>query len=272
VHARRVVRCQLVAVHCARTIDRRPDRRLVHAAFALLATLAIAVYFLTHRYAPVAASGGETGPKVFIYDTWTGKLVRVFQATFAPRLSALLGGIEVIPEWRAMAGQEGVYSPRLDLAVGPFAVGHDVYVHEYHELVDRYGAFLHLLYERSIENMQRFGHANDATPFNEVIHRNDNSRCFLAIEIENLVSRKHLMGGAINAAALGRVGIAVGWTERMVRAFVKLRAYLLYLASVGKNTFHPFNLLIVSREQFAQVVEEFEARQRAGVATNATRA
>lgn len=84
--------------------------------------------------------------------------------------------------------------------------------------------------------------------------RNRNARCFLAIEIENKVSRKHLMGGAINAAAPGRAGLAVGWSDQMVRAFVKLRAYLLYLARVGKNTFDPFNLLIVNRIQLAAAV------------------
>jgi hypothetical protein len=62
------------------------------------------------------------------------------------------------------------------------------------------------------------------------------------------------MGGAINAAALGRIGIAVGWTPDKVRAFVKLRSYLLYLARVGKNTFNPINLLVLSRQQLSGAI------------------
>jgi len=45
------------------------------------------------------------------------------------------------------------------------------------------------------------------------------------------------MGGAINAAALGRLGIAVGWTDQSVHSFVRLRTYLLRLAQYSKNNF-----------------------------------
>ena len=68
------------------------------------------------------------------------------------------------------------------------------------------------------------------------------------------------MGGAINAAALGRLGIAVGWTREKVKAFVKLRSYLLFLASVGKNTFHPYNLLVLSKEQVLDAVSRCEQK------------
>lgn len=184
--------------------------------------------------------------------------IQHFQAALAPRLSAIHGGVETKPEWAAMAGQVGLYSPRLDIAVGPFATGDLNYINEFEELLHKYREFVHHLYQQSNENLDKFGEAAEKFEFDDVVHWNANSRCYLAFEIENKVSRKHLMGGAINAAALGRVGIAVGWTEEKVRAFVKLRTYLLYLASVGKNTFHPKNLLVLSREQLASAVEEFE--------------
>ncbi|WP_339218583.1 hypothetical protein [Paenibacillus sp. FSL W7-1332] len=44
----------------------------------------------------------------------------------------------------------------------------------------------------------------------------------MAIEIEHLVSRKHLMGGAINASALGRFGVVIPWSEEKLRAFIKI--------------------------------------------------
>ena len=40
------------------------------------------------------------------------------------------------------------------------------------------------------------------------------------------------MGGAINAAALGRIGIVVAWTDEKLIVFVKLKEYLDYLAGV----------------------------------------
>jgi len=184
--------------------------------------------------------------------------VTQYQTMIAPRLVQALGGVEVLPEWRTMAGQARLYSPRLDLAVGPFAVGDEIYTERFNHMAEQYANFLHLMYELSIGNFQKYGTNQKIPPFEEVIYRNGNSRCFIAVEIENRVSRKHLMGGAINAAALGRIGIAVGWTDPMVRAFVKLRAYLLYLASVGKNTFEPFNLLVLNKDQFIQAIEKYE--------------
>ena len=57
------------------------------------------------------------------------------------------------------------------------------------------------------------------------------------------------MGDAVNAAALGKVGIAVGWTPETFRAFLNLKRYFEYLGSVGKNTFNLGNLLIVDKDQ-----------------------
>ena len=82
---------------------------------------------------------------------------------------------------------------------------------------------------------------------------NRNSRCFIAIEIENQVSRKHLLGGALNASVLGRIGVAVGWHEAF-QMFLRLRHYILYLKSVGKNTFDASNLLLLKPEQLEQAV------------------
>jgi hypothetical protein len=84
---------------------------------------------------------------------------------------------------------------------------------------------------------------------------NPNARCFMAIEVENRVSRKHLMGGAINAAALGRVGIVVGWSTEKMRALVRTRAYLQYLGFVGKQTFQTGNLLIMTPDDLEHCIE-----------------
>lgn len=178
--------------------------------------------------------------------------IRQFQDALGRRLTTLLK-VEVRPEWRTMAGL-AMYSPCLDVAVGPFATGDLQLGEKFDALLAQHHEFLHHLYELSTENLDRHGEGGERFDFNDLARRNWNSRCFLAIEIENRVSRKHLMGGAINAAALGRIGIAVGWTPDKVRAFVKLRSYLLYLARVGKNTFNPINLLVLSRQQLSGAI------------------
>lgn len=78
---------------------------------------------------------------------------------------------------------------------------------------------------------------------------NRNARCFRAIEVENQVSRKHLLGGAVNAAALGRIGVVVGWTPDKLNALLKLRSYFDFLSAVGKPSFSASNLLILAPEQ-----------------------
>jgi hypothetical protein len=186
--------------------------------------------------------------------------IKKFQQALAPRLRALFAGVPVESEWASMRGEDGLYSPRLDLAVGPFAIRELVYVSEFNSLLETHRHFVRLLYDFSVANIKEFGTSTEIFDFDEVAYRNANARCFLAFEIENQVSRKHLMGGAINAAALGRLGIAVGWTREKVKAFVKLRSYLLFLARVGKNTFHPFNLLVLSKSQLIEAVVACEKK------------
>jgi hypothetical protein len=180
-----------------------------------------------------------------------------WQSLLAERLSVLHGNVETRCEWATMAGQLGIYSPRLDVAVGPFATGDQQLGHAYDGLIAEHGNFIHRLCELGNENVDAYGEGAPVSAFEEIAHRNWNARCFMAIEIENKVSRKHLMGGAINAAALGRIGIAIGWTDEKVRAFVRLRSYLLYLSQVGKNTFHAYNLIVLSRTQMMNTIEHF---------------
>lgn len=91
--------------------------------------------------------------------------------------------------------------------------------------------------------------------FNTIRNLNHNSRCLIAIEIENKVSRKHLIGGVVNASALGRIGVVIPWSDEKLRAFVKLVGYLQYLKNVDKNTFNTTNLLIVTKEQIQTAIE-----------------
>lgn len=85
----------------------------------------------------------------------------------------------------------------------------------------------------------------------------------MALEIENRVTRKHLLGGVVNASALGRVAIVIGWIEEKVRALVKLQSYWSFLSSVGKNTYRTQNLLIMNPTQFNEALSSFQGSSTA---------
>ena len=165
-------------------------------------------------------------------------------------------------EWRTIANIRGLYSPRIDVAVGPFSVvrGGNC-IEEYNELMDSSQDFIELILEHHHANVtayrvddEQLNQVRYFSNFHDLKRRNENARCLLAIEIENNVSRKHLLGGAVNAAALGRLGIVVGWTENKVKALVKLQTYWDFLYSVGKNTFNTRNLVILSPQQLSEAI------------------
>jgi hypothetical protein len=64
------------------------------------------------------------------------------------------------------------------------------------------------------------------------------------------------MGGAVNAAALGRFGVVVGWDPAKVRALVRTKTYLAFLDQVGKPTFQTANLLILGRHQLQAAINQ----------------
>lgn len=180
--------------------------------------------------------------------------VQIYQRILRERLTLIYPTVPVQMEWSAMTDEFSMYSPRLDVAVGPFAT-HSSYIESYNDLMDDSRYFISKMISYHRENIELFNGGTCHISFDELKYKNPNSRCLLAIEIENKVSRKHLMGGAINAAALGRIGLAVAFRPDKLKAFVKLRSYLNFLASVGKNTFDTSNLLILSSEQLLSCLD-----------------
>jgi hypothetical protein len=154
---------------------------------------------------------------------------------------------EVAVQWHPFVGQgRNIYSPAIDVAVGPFAVE------------ERLEAQYTRLLEKSRNLIQRFVEAHnhnvedteEQTSFEGVLHFNENARCLIAIEIENTGSKKHCIGDLVNASALGRIGLLVAWSPGVFRTFLRQRVYLGYLARVGKNTFRTDNALVLTKEQF----------------------
>lgn len=189
--------------------------------------------------------------------------VNEYQNTIKELLEHKLN-LETACEWRSQMSTN-IYAPILDVAVGPFSIedGSNLH-HEYDHHYDNNEHFIYQLVKIHLLNTKGITADSSVEEIEEQIHEkmfqmrylNLNSRCFVAIEIENEVSRKHLMGGAVNASVLGRIAIAVGFTEEKHRAFLNLYRYFGYLQSVEKPTLKTDNLLIISADQLLNGLHE----------------
>ncbi|MDO8451350.1 MAG: hypothetical protein Q7S76_00590 [bacterium] len=138
-----------------------------------------------------------------------------------------------------------MYAPILDIAVGPFAMERR-YENEYTQTLIRTQDFIESLIQKHNENIER---DEEWVSFAQILHFNENARCFLAIEIEHTGSRKHCLGNLVNASALGRVALLVARSEEVLRIFLRQRVYLARLAGYGKNTFKTDNCLVLTENQ-----------------------
>jgi len=148
------------------------------------------------------------------------------------------------------------YSPRIDIAVGPFAYGEISCIEEYNKLSEASNQFINRLLSQFKENSKGF-------PFSKYIPNgykklngiNSNARCFLAIEIERTGTRKHRLGDIVNACAFGRIGIIIAWDKKVLRSFLAITEYLQFLKEKGKPTYETRNLIIVTKEQFSSILK-----------------
>lgn len=181
-----------------------------------------------------------------------------FQTNIVSSLSARLNTLDVISEWRAFEDLPYQYSPRVDIAVSPFSVrpGRNRTM-EYNQLLHALNIndFVRSIYNYHIQNIGDEWLNEIIIPeFDVVINKNQNARCFLAIEIENTSTKKHIMGSMINAASLGRIGIGVAYNDSVKRTFVRILNYLGFLKRVEKNTYDATNFLILTKEQIENLL------------------
>ena len=181
-----------------------------------------------------------------------------YQNIIYPLLQAKLE-VEIEDEWTAFSRDfNNQYSPRVDIAVGPFNTepGQSL-IEEYNRLVSqgRINSFLRSLYNLHIENIG-YECLNEITipPFDILLRKNQNARCLLAIEIENKNSKKHILGSLINAASLGRVGIGIAYSTSVLKTFIRILNYLNFLKRVEKNTYDTSNFLLVTKDQMTTLL------------------
>jgi len=143
-----------------------------------------------------------------------------------------------------------VYSPRLDVAAGPFAIGEKRFQKEYDKIAISCSDFIDNCITKFRENYNRIAKervrlVENYREFVRPYAFNANSRCSFAIEIEENGSPKHKLGDIVNASCLGRVAILVSGDETTLRSFVRIVEYLSLLKSVQKPTFEPRNVIIL---------------------------
>ena len=183
---------------------------------------------------------------------------KVYQNLAIPLLKKKLANLEVVDEWIAFRGMNDQYSPRVDIAVGPFSTtsGKNK-IDSYNQIleINRINGFLKKAYEFHLENIQsKLKKGEKIYHFNTLVHKNQNARCFLAIEIENTSTRKHIMGSMVNAASLGRIGIGIAYNETAKKTFIRILNYMAFLKRIGKNTYDTTNFMILTKDQFQNLL------------------
>ena len=196
-----------------------------------------------------------------------------YQKNIYSLLQAKLGGLPIKNEWTAFKKDCKHYSPRIDIAVGPFNIGveereneknnclfelknADDYMKCYNDLVEQENikSFMKDLYVIYLRNIN--GDFKD-TYFNNLLTKNKNARCLIAIEIENKnKDLKYFLGSLVNAASLGRVGICIACSEDNLRKIIRIQKYLNFLKEVEKNTYDTANFMIITREQMNVILNK----------------
>ena len=198
----------------------------------------------------------------------------IFQNEIARRLKRLLKRYgyddDATPEWKPFARHgRRTYSPVVDIAIGPFAIGDQRYEKEYDTMVNSFNQLIdswisifkqdwqdyivqHNYWEVSPTSRTPSGYQDFIGPA-----ANRNARCFIAIEVENESSKKHLMGSIVNAGALGRVGILIAWQEKVLRAAIRMREYFDLLKQAGKRTFNMSSVIILNQDQFTDCLDKY---------------
>jgi len=145
---------------------------------------------------------------------------RNFQKKIEKRLVEIFGQDFVKSEFDSVKfdgrghNHVSVYAPRIDIAVGPFnpyLPNHDIGIDDTKKMKQ------HPLTQKLFTK----GNEGDTRGTLDSLW-NDLSRCYLAIEIEFSGSSKHIMGGIINAASSGSIGIVIGnkkTTEKIKRIY-----------------------------------------------------
>jgi len=131
------------------------------------------------------------------------------------------------------------YCPRIDFAIGPFNI--DKRLRHNNKIISQ--RFLE--FEEFFNELKR-KNQNEWSP----LVTNRNPRCFVAVEVENRNTDKHMMGSIINASAIGKIGILISSDETNYEAMNRIRVYMDFLKRAKKMESYPQNIIVVKRSDF----------------------
>jgi len=146
----------------------------------------------------------------------------------------------LIRKQKCMRLERGLYSPCLDVAVGPYAFpGYRFAIWD----DDRYEDLLDVqVIKRFVQRLKGIGHV--LPQFNASF--NQNPRCLFAIEIENYNNYKHMLGSITNCSIMGKIGIYIDYnSERLQNFYNFLREMIL-----RKKTRLFQNVIFFTKEEF----------------------
>ena len=189
---------------------------------------------------------------------------RYYQQAIVNKLNQVFDQGTAVSSWRPFAGEGGrIYQPVVDIAVGPFAtegrfiLEYNNLVREHEGLIDRWIQVFQANWD-GLEYTRPFAVLPPGPSTHQNFlgrYSNQNARCFIAVEIENETTRKHLMGSIVNAGALGRIGILIAWQDKVLKAAIRMREYFDFLRRVEKRTFDMTGVLVLTPEQFASSLD-----------------
>jgi len=176
------------------------------------------------------------------------RTVKTYQNSVCNYLKTIFGENNVKKEWNVAKDSRDdytreLYSPRLDVAVGPFNICKDPYANDdISSIITTHENFLRKIWLNSELKTGSFS--------NFIHDKNKNPRCLLAIEIENSGSSKHMLGNIANVSIIGSIGIVVPFNDKQLSLCKRIKAYVTFATKVNKISDVFKNVLIVNKKNF----------------------
>lgn len=186
------------------------------------------------------------------------KATENYQRSIIPKLNRIFGKNNVVKEWDVAKDSgdsftRNLYSPRLDFAIKPFNTDGNVDYNnrKINRAISRYRRLIKRLAESSETYIEGINYFLD--------NRNRNPRCFLAIEVENSGSRKHMLGDIANASIMGAVGVVIPLNEKQLKGFIKIKNYITFATEVGKLKPSFNNVIVINKNKFLRIVSSYDS-------------
>jgi len=187
------------------------------------------------------------------------KNVNKYQELASDSLSKIFGGSNVIKEWNVAKESKNaftreLYSPRLDIAIGPFNIDENI---EYNQNNIKSTIFSKRSFiETMLQNSEP--PTNTFTLDRFLNNINQNPRCFLAIEIENSGSSKHMLGNIVNVSILASIGVVIPFSDKKLSLCKRITKYVTFATEVRKLKGVFKNVLIINKANFWRLLESYK--------------